>query len=65
MAAKQTLANRPKKMRHASSSVSFGPAKAAEMLHNPPGGRPLSSAQRGLFGLVASGKKPTRVRRKK
>lgn len=40
-------------------------AKAREMLHNPPGGRPLSKAQRGYFGLVAGGKKSTRLGGKK
>lgn len=39
----------------------FSASKAKEMLDNPPGGRPLSKKQRGLFGLVASGKKPTRL----
>lgn len=29
------------------------PAKAAEMLHNPPGGKPLTRKQRGLFGAIA------------
>ena len=33
----------------------ISPAKAAEMLHNPPGGRALSKKQRGLFGAIASG----------
>ena len=37
-------------------------AKAREMLHNPPGDKPLTEAQRGLFGLIASGKRPTRMK---
>jgi hypothetical protein len=36
------------------------PTKAQEMLHNPPHGQPLSDKQRKFFGLLASGKKPTR-----
>jgi|SoiMethySBSTD1v2_1073268.scaffolds.fasta_scaffold05364_5 hypothetical protein len=34
------------------------PAKAKEMLKNPPRGRALTTKQRGLFGLIASGKRP-------
>ena len=30
--------------------------KAHEMLRNPPRGQPLSKAQRGYFGAVASGR---------
>ena len=41
--------------------VSISAHKAKEMLHNPPGGRALTTKQRGLFGLIASGKKPTRL----
>lgn len=37
--------------------------KAKEMLENPPHGQPLSKKQRGLFGMIASGKKPTKVKR--
>lgn len=43
--------------------VSFGAAKAREMLQNPPHGRPLSKRQKGLFGLVAGGGKPTRLKK--
>jgi len=32
--------------------------KAKEMLKNPPRGKPLTKKQRGLFGLIAGGKKP-------
>jgi len=40
--------------------------KAAEMLHDGTvHGKPLTSKQRGLFALVASGKRPTRMRRKR
>ena len=39
-----------------SSHSNISPMKAAEMLHNPPGGRPLTDKQRGLFGAIASGK---------
>lgn len=38
------------------------PSKAREMLHNPPHGKPLTKKQRGLFGLIASGKRPRRTR---
>ena len=41
--------------------ISLSRSKAKEMLHNPPGGRALSTKQRGLFGMIASGKKPTRL----
>ena len=37
-------------------SSRISPMKAAEMLDNPPGGRPLTDKQRGLFGAIASGK---------
>jgi hypothetical protein len=33
-------------------------AKAKEMLHNPPHGKPLTEKQRKFFGAVASGKEP-------
>lgn len=36
------------------------PEKAREMLHNPPGGRPLTRKQRGLFGALASGQRRRR-----
>lgn len=36
-------------------------SKAAEMLEHPPHGKPLSKKQRGLFGMLASGKKPDRM----
>jgi len=45
--------------------VRISAAKAKEMLRNPPGGRPLSKKQRGLFGLIAGGGRPTRTRRKR
>lgn len=45
--------------------VSFGPAKAKEMLHNPPHGQALTDKQRGLFGLVAGGGTPTRMKSKR
>lgn len=38
------------------------PQKAREMLRNPPHGQPLTRKQRGLFGLIASGKRPRRTR---
>lgn len=38
------------------------PQKAREMLRNPPHGTPLTKKQRGLFGLIASGKRPRRAR---
>lgn len=44
------------------SPTRLKPAKAREMLHNPPGGNPLTEKQRGLFGLIASGTRPTRMR---
>ena len=38
-------------------------AKAAEMLrHGEVNGKPLTEKQKGLFGLIASGKKPTRMK---
>ena len=43
--------------------VSISAHKAKEMLRNPPGGRALTTKQRGLFGMIASGKKPTRLKR--
>ena len=42
-----------------------GPSKhkAKEMLkHGEVGGKKLSKKQKGLFGVIASGKKPTRMR---
>jgi len=40
------------------------PEKAHEMLeHGEVHGEPLTEKQRGLFGLIASGKKPTRLRK--
>ena len=44
------------------SPTRLKPAKAREMLENPPGGRPLTEKQQGLFGLIASGGRPTRMR---
>lgn len=44
------------------SPTRLKPSKAREMLHNPPGGNPLTAKQRGLFGLIASGKRATRMR---
>ena len=38
--------------------------KAREMLHNPPHGKALTEKQRGLFGAVASGKRPSAARKK-
>lgn len=40
-------------------------AKATEMLHNPPGGKSLSDAQRGYFGAVASGASPKKAHKKR
>lgn len=40
-------------------------AKAREMLHNPPHGKPLSDAQRGYFGAVASGASPKAAHKKR
>jgi len=41
-------------------------AKAKKMLkENQAQGKPLSKAQKGLFGVIAGGKKPTRVKRPK
>lgn len=40
--------------------------KAKMMLHEGMAmGRPLTKAQKGLFGLIASGKKPRKVKKKK
>lgn len=40
------------------------PTKAKTMLREDQAqGKPLSPKQKGLFGLVASGKKPTRVKK--
>ena len=40
--------------------------KAKKMLkENQAQGKPLSKAQKGLFGVIAGGKKPTRVKRPK
>ena len=37
-------------------------SKAREMLHDGTvHGKPLSNAQRALFGLISSGRKPTRL----
>lgn len=33
----------------------ISPEKAHEMLKNPPHGKPLTPAQRGLFGAIYSG----------
>ena len=43
------------------SPARLGPAKASEMLENPPGGRPLSLKQTRLFQAVKHGFKPTRL----
>lgn len=44
--------------------VGIGRSKAREMLHHGTAhGRPLSPAFRGLLGHIASGKRPTRLRR--
>jgi hypothetical protein len=44
----------------------IGRAKAAEMLHHGAvHGNPLSPKQRGLFGVIASGKRPVRQRIKR
>lgn len=41
-------------------------AKAKEMLrHGEVGGEPLTAGQKGLFGLIAGGGTPTRMKRKK
>ncbi len=43
---------------------SVSPEKAREMLHHGEvRGEPLTERQRGLFGLIASGKKPTRLKK--
>lgn len=39
-------------------------AKAKEILRDGEiGGKPLTEAQKGFFGVIASGKKPTRAKR--
>lgn len=39
--------------------------KARKILkHGEIGGKPLTRKQKGLFGVIAGGKQPTRVRRK-
>jgi hypothetical protein len=39
-------------------------SKARQILrHDDVRGRPLTERQRGLFGLIAGGRKPTRVKR--
>lgn len=39
-------------------------AKAAEILHHGKvHGKPLTKKQRGLMGVIASGKKPTRAKK--
>lgn len=54
------MATRKKKRRFPSKS------KARKMLKEDQAqGQPLSKAQKGLFGLLASGKTPTKVRKKK
>ena len=41
------------------SAPRLGKAKAKEMLrHGEVRGKPLTEKQRGLFGIIASGKKP-------
>ena len=41
------------------SAPHLGKAKAKEMLrHGEVRGKPLTEKQRGLFGIIASGKKP-------
>lgn len=38
--------------------------KARKMLHEgTANGRPLTKKQRGLFGVIASGKRPTRAKK--
>lgn len=45
-------------------SKSVSKEKAKEILrHGEVRGHRLTKAQRGLFGVIASGKKPTRIRR--
>lgn len=41
-------------------------AKAKKMLHDGKvKGKPLSKAQRGLFGVIAAGRTPTKAKRPK
>jgi hypothetical protein len=41
-------------------------AKAKKMLsHGEVKGKPLTSAQKGMFGIIAGGRTPTKVRRLK
>ncbi len=47
------------------SGAKLSKHKAKEMLHHGEvHGEPLTEKQRGLFGLIASGKKPTRLKGK-
>jgi hypothetical protein len=42
------------------------PAKAGEMLrHGTVHGEPLTPSQKGLFGLIRGGGRPTRMKKKK
>ena len=51
---------------HDGDSRPVGQRKAKTILREGRiGGRELSSAQRGLFGLIAGGGRPTRLRRKR
>lgn len=45
--------------------VSFSPAKAREMIENPPHGKALTGPQHRLFEMVAHGGTPNRVRKRR